>query len=270
MVGAVEVADGDVFVLDVDAGEGTVVEQEPASQSVRGVLPGQVEDGAHQVHEESAVANEEDALFGLTLPVAVTSQQVPPDARGAQLTFVLGLMRTFHPPAVFIQRFGEFEAGETGLEEGPRFAGQSLEFFTAVAPVDAAALVDVPRFKRDLEPVRRKRGGVHSPFHERGVDAGDAEAVTVVYVPVVRFGEGLVALEKICHDLRLFDASLCERGVGAFRVVWVAPARVVDGLSVTDEVELHVCLSLCGVLWWEDYSRGMFIILHVGEFGCIL
>ncbi len=249
MVGAVEVADGGMFVLDVDAGEGTVVEQEPAFQSVRGVLPGQVEDGTHQVHEESAVADEEDAVFGLTLLITVTGQQVPPDACGAQLTFVLGLVRTFHPPAAFIQRFGEFEAGEIGLEEGPGFAGQSLEFRIAVAPEDAAALVDVPRFKRDLEPVRRIRGGMHSPFHERGVDAGDAEAVTVLYVPVIRSGDGLVVLEKICQYPCLFDASLCERGVGAFLVGRVAPAGVVDGLSVTDEVELHVCLSLCGVMW---------------------
>ena len=60
VVGAVEVADGDVPVLDVYAGDGAVIEQEPGFQSVGGVFPGQVEDGAHQVHEEPAVADEDD------------------------------------------------------------------------------------------------------------------------------------------------------------------------------------------------------------------
>ena len=33
-VSAIHIADSDIFVLDVDAGDGTVVEQEPAFQSV--------------------------------------------------------------------------------------------------------------------------------------------------------------------------------------------------------------------------------------------
>ena len=103
MVGAVEIADGDVRVVHVDAGNGTVIEQEPALQSVGGVLTGQVKDGAHQVHEESSMADENDALLGLSLFIAVTGQQVPPDAFGADLAFLLGLERTFLPPAAFIQ-----------------------------------------------------------------------------------------------------------------------------------------------------------------------
>ena len=246
MIGAVEIADSNVFIVDIDAGDGAVVEQEPAFQSVGGVLPGQVKDGAHQMHEESAVADEGDMLFGLSLFVAVTGHQVRPDMFRAGLTFLFGLEGPV-PPAVFIQRVGQVECGEVTFEERTRLAGQPLKFHIAVTPEDAAAFVDVPRLKRDLEPARGIRGGVHRPFHQGGIDARDTEAMLVLVIPMFRFGDLLIAFEIFCGALCLFDANLCEGRVGAFLVVWVAPAGIVGGLSMTDEVELHL-MSLCDVV----------------------
>ena len=47
VVGAVEVANGDMVVCHVDAGDGAIVEQEPTVQIVRSGAPWMVEDGTH-------------------------------------------------------------------------------------------------------------------------------------------------------------------------------------------------------------------------------
>ena len=72
MFGAIGIADGQMLFVDIYAGDGTVVEQEPGYQSVRSVLPGEFQDGAHEVDEESAVADESDMFFGLTILVAMS------------------------------------------------------------------------------------------------------------------------------------------------------------------------------------------------------
>ena len=74
VIGAVKVTDGNVIILDVDAGDGTVVEQEPGFKSVGCIPPGQVEDRAHQMHEESAVTHDGDTVFGFPLFIAMTGQ----------------------------------------------------------------------------------------------------------------------------------------------------------------------------------------------------
>ena len=74
MVGAVHIADGDLILIDSDAANGAVAEQEPGIESVGSLTPGQVEDGAHQVDEESAVADEGDALFGLSILIFMADE----------------------------------------------------------------------------------------------------------------------------------------------------------------------------------------------------
>ena len=57
MIGAVEIADDDMFAVDIDPAEGTVVEQELRFQSKSRLPPRQLEDGAYQAHEKTPVTD---------------------------------------------------------------------------------------------------------------------------------------------------------------------------------------------------------------------
>ena len=74
MIGAVQVTNSDLFPVNRDSTDRTITKHEPRVESVGGLTPGQVEDGTHQMHEESAVADESDALFGLTVPITMARE----------------------------------------------------------------------------------------------------------------------------------------------------------------------------------------------------
>ena len=74
MVSAIQIADRDFFLVNDNAADRAVAEYEPGVESVGGLTPGQVEDGTHQVHEESAVADDSDALFRLTILIPVACE----------------------------------------------------------------------------------------------------------------------------------------------------------------------------------------------------
>ena len=75
MIGAIQIADTDFLLVNADAADRAVAEHEPGVESVGGMAPRQVEDGAHQVHEESAMADECNPVFRLTILIRVAREQ---------------------------------------------------------------------------------------------------------------------------------------------------------------------------------------------------
>ena len=74
MVRSVQEGDDNLALYEVEAADRAIVEQEPRAQVERGLPPGEFEDGAHQVHEESAVTDDGHTLDRLTFAVAVAGQ----------------------------------------------------------------------------------------------------------------------------------------------------------------------------------------------------
>ena len=94
------------------------------------------------------------------------------------------------------------------------------------------------------EPARGGCGSMDGALHQAGVDVCQPEAATVLNIPDLVIGDQLSFLQIFRQITGLFDADLCQRGVGAFLVVRVVPISVVLRLSVTDEVEFHIVVAL--------------------------
>ena len=66
MIGSIQIGDDDFVLDEIEAADRAIVEQKPRAQVECGLPPGELEDGTHQVHEESAVADDGHPLDGLT------------------------------------------------------------------------------------------------------------------------------------------------------------------------------------------------------------
>src|SRR5690348_10793603 len=102
MVGAIEVSNIDLFLMNVKPADRTVVEDEPGAHSEGSLSPGKLEDGAHQPHEKSTMADKRDAVHRLPFLVLVTSDQISQYLIGARLALFFRLEGAV-PPAGFIE-----------------------------------------------------------------------------------------------------------------------------------------------------------------------
>jgi len=243
VVGAVDVANGDLVLVDADTADGAVVEQEPVPHIQISGAEWDIEHDTHQVNEECTVADESHAVLRLAFPVTVAGKQFDPDALGTNVGLLLGFNGMLSPPATFIERFRELQLWIVGLKIGAGFAGQALIFDLAFTSVDAARFMDVrPRGERDFgQSAHDGHGCLHGTFHEAGVDVGDLETMMVVRVPAVVRVVSLVLAKEFSQDICLLLADVGQNGVVTFNIIRVSPARIVDGLSVTDVIKLHVC-----------------------------
>src|SRR6266511_3440679 len=102
MVGAIEVGNIDLFLVNVKAADGTVVEHKPGSLS-KGSLPTRkFQHGAYQAHEKATMTDKCDPMFWLSLPILVTSHKLLQYLISARLAFLLCFERTI-PHSCFIQ-----------------------------------------------------------------------------------------------------------------------------------------------------------------------
>lgn len=72
MVSAIQIAEGDLCFANINPADRAVIEQEPGFESLRSMQPGQIQNDAHQMDEESTMADEDNALFGLACFIPVT------------------------------------------------------------------------------------------------------------------------------------------------------------------------------------------------------
>ena len=72
MVCAIQVGNVDLFLMNVNPADGTIIKHEPRFHSKSRLPPGKFEDGAHQSHEEPPMTDQCNAVLGLSLLVSVT------------------------------------------------------------------------------------------------------------------------------------------------------------------------------------------------------
>ncbi len=89
------------------------------------------------MHEESAVADESNAMLGLSGLVTVPGQKVCPNALCPQLTFIFRLFWLV-PPAGLIQTIWQGEFRKVFLKERARFTPQADILYITIAAIDAA------------------------------------------------------------------------------------------------------------------------------------
>ena len=71
MVSAIQITEGDFRLANVDPADRAIVQHEPGLESLRSMQPGKIQNNTHQMDEESAMADEGDALFRLVIFIRV-------------------------------------------------------------------------------------------------------------------------------------------------------------------------------------------------------
>ena len=102
VVGAIEISNVDLVLMNFKPADRTVVENKPGAHSKGSLSPGKFEDGTHQPHEKSTMTDKRNAMDRLTFLILVTLDQVLQYLIGTRLTFLLRFERAI-PPASLIE-----------------------------------------------------------------------------------------------------------------------------------------------------------------------
>src|SRR5688572_18033627 len=141
MIGAVDIGDRELVLVDVKAADGAVVKQKPRPQPQRRLPPGKLEHGAHQTHEKTAMADECDAMFRLPILILVASQQFSEYLIRTRLALLVSLIGAV-PPACLVQIVRQCQGTKVFHEIRTRPARQDLEVgFVHTAALRRASLV---------------------------------------------------------------------------------------------------------------------------------
>ena len=76
MIGAIEISKIDSLRIEVNPADGTVVHHKPGFHSLGGFSPGSIQYGEHQMDEETSMAEDDDTVLGLSLPVPMTGEEL--------------------------------------------------------------------------------------------------------------------------------------------------------------------------------------------------
>ena len=234
MIGVIQILQAELIFVEIDPRDAGIVEAEPPTGfAIRDFQ----ERGQHPIVKRAV----RDHCYPIVC-AAVPGVQVGQKPLRPHILFIIGFNGAI-PPTSMIETIGQHKVSEACFKIGAGFTGQPDRFTCdRIVEVNPAGFVQIePRDERQANSVSHRRGRRDGPNHQAGVDVREAEPEPIGVVAPIGLEIPIGLCDVRGELLRLSTARLGQLGIFVATVprAGLIVQQVVNGLSVSNEIELH-------------------------------